>query len=195
MDRYALELKDKPFKDYNEYMEYVFDCVNTGIDGYISKMKEVYAAGDGSYKNVMYPDIEVASDLTRSKIEKFNSSGDGEDGEEEEGFSSDEDEEEDDGEGFDDELLSLLGNFGSSESSNDEGKEEKKSFHVTDVPLRERIDIIGKRAELTIAEGISLPFYDLCRKLKFEPFTIFCFCLRYSFLHPDGLCGCFPDNK
>ena len=72
MSRYSEELREKSFKDYNEYMEYIFDCVNIGIDEYITKMKDMYASGDGGYKNVLYPDIEVASDTCKIKIEKFH---------------------------------------------------------------------------------------------------------------------------
>ncbi len=175
MDRYDSKLAEKPFRDYNEYMEYIFDCVNTGIDEYIDKMKTVYAAGDGSYKNVLYPDIEVASDLTRAKIEKFyegeydEEGKAGEDGETQE-------ENDDSDEGFDDELMSLLGNFGSSgKNDDDEGSREKTVAARPDMSLKDRLQYIDKRAELSREEGTVLPFFELCRKLNFEPFSVFCF--------------------
>ena len=71
MDRYSNKLKNKPFADYNEFMQYMFDCVNTCIDSYLERMKAVFSTGQGQYKNVLYPDIEVASDVCRERIEKF----------------------------------------------------------------------------------------------------------------------------
>ena len=29
MAKYSEDLKDKPFENYNEYMQYIFDCVNS----------------------------------------------------------------------------------------------------------------------------------------------------------------------
>lgn len=188
MGRYSEELKTKAFEDYNEYMEYIFDCVNTGIDGYITKMKEMYASGDGGYKNVLYPDIEVASDTCRVKIEQFYG-GDSDDSDDDDDLFSDgeedgeeeyeEDEEYDVSEN--DDLLSLLGSFGAGGSEEDEFSGGSSSdlaaeaVSVSDLSLSDRLSYIAERAELTIEEGTPLPFYELCKKLEFEPFTVFCF--------------------
>ena len=190
MARYSESLRDRPFTDYNEYMEYVFDCVNTCLDKYLEYVKTVYAADEGGYKNVLYPDLEVASDACKMKIEKFysdESDGEssysfdtGEDGEEE-GSSADISEEEEDDE--DDELLSLLAGFssdnGGSESessgSSSSGSGMASYSEADKLPVSEKLDFINSRAEITVENGISLPFYELCRKLKFENFTTFCF--------------------
>ena len=85
MDRYDEKLRKKPFSDYNEFMQYVFDCVNIAIDSHITKMKGVFASGQGGYKNVLYPDIEVASDVAKEKLLTFHSPSDGSDEEEKKG--------------------------------------------------------------------------------------------------------------
>ena len=38
----------------------------------------------------------------------------------------------------------------------------------------EMIDYINARAALAGEAGVSLPFYEICRKLSYENFTIFC---------------------
>ncbi|MCR4591178.1 MAG: ATP-binding protein [Lachnospiraceae bacterium] len=177
MNRYDPALENQPFTDYNEYMEYVFDCVNTGIDGYIEKMKTVFASGDGNYKSVLYPDIEVASDLTRAKIESFHTGTAA--AEEEEAEAEEEDDDDDEDEDFDDDLLNLLGSFGSSagDSDSDDGGEDKEERVIpgSSLSIREKLEIISKRADATLENGTPLPFYELCKKLEFEPFTLFCF--------------------
>jgi len=178
MDKYDSKLRSKPFGSYNEYMEYIFDCVNIGVDKYIDKMKTMYASGDGGYKNVLYPDIEVVSDLTNAKIERFyqDSEEDAENGEEAEKV-LEEEEEDDEDEPFDEELLSLLGNFGASDGSDEEKseKEESGKVKVSALSITEKLDFIKERAALTVEEGTALPFYELCEKLGYEPFTVFCF--------------------
>ncbi len=187
MDRYGSDLKERPFSGYNEYMEYVFDCVNTAIDEYINKLKEMYASGDGGYKSILYPDIEVASDSCRIKIEKFYSdqggSGNESDSDEDALVLADDDNEDEDDEdegAFDDELLSLLGGFSSgddtfSESGGDGGDSVRQVVERSKLPLIEKLEMIRERARITEESGIKLPFYELCNKLKFENFTIFCF--------------------
>ena len=48
--------------------------------------------------------------------------------------------------------------------------EEKKSLTTY-----EKLEYIRHRAEISLEHGIKLPFYELCKKLNFEDFTIFCF--------------------
>ena len=62
----------KPYKSYDEYMANVFDCVNRCLYQYLEGMKGVYANGQGGYKNVLYPDLEVASDSTVEQMQKFS---------------------------------------------------------------------------------------------------------------------------
>ena len=187
--KYDEKLKAKPFGSYNEYMKYIFDCVNTSLDRYLDGMKDVYANGEGGYKNVLYPDLELASEMSRTQVERFYSETGEEDGDidgeetENEGGSEEawdddadaEDEEEDD------ELLSLLGAFSAEATEPEDTAETEDSPARYDIesdsriPIRERLIFIDERAALTVEAGIPLPFYELCHKLKFEPFTLFCF--------------------
>ena len=203
---------NKPFKDYKEYMQYIFDCVNGCLDAYISKMKVTFANGEGGYKNVLYPDIELAGDackksLTTSYKEKMRANDNPDDspkdndkdvskGEEkyldplfsafsDESANSDGSEEDDDN--IDDELLQLLGQFAAdndvdAEEDSMSGNEEGDSADIwaeiekdVKIPVAERLQIIDERAKLTVEAGIALPFYELCDRLHFEPFTKFCF--------------------
>ncbi len=200
MTKYDESTREKPFRDYSEYMEYVFDCVNTSMDKYIEHMKTVFASGDGGYKNVLYPDIEVAGDVCRQKIELFyseegkenkaQSEDEAEDdgdflGDEPEGddfdFGENESEEEEDDDESD--LLGLLNEFASlSDATEPDGDDSELGSGVEDAIRQEsnlavawRMQLIEDRARLTMESGIHLPFYELCRKLEFEPFTVFCF--------------------
>ncbi|MCD8068662.1 MAG: hypothetical protein LUE87_07215, partial [Lachnospiraceae bacterium] len=40
--------------------------------------------------------------------------------------------------------------------------------------MEQMIDYINARAALSVKQGISLPFHDICRRLDFEDFTVFC---------------------
>ena len=55
-DLFDEEEKTQPFESYEEYMEYLFACVNEGMNRYLTDLKRVYATGEGGYKNVLYPD-------------------------------------------------------------------------------------------------------------------------------------------
>lgn len=61
----------KPYKSYEEFMSHLFGIVNTSMDTYLSEMKLVFASSQGGYKNVLYPDLEVAHDVCREKLDKY----------------------------------------------------------------------------------------------------------------------------
>lgn len=190
MASFNQDLNNKPFESYSEYMQYVFDCVNGALDSYIGKLKVLYANGEGGYKNILYPDIELAGDATRNRLkdsykvrlgikddeDEFSSDAEEDiDDADTEPFEDDEDDED-----SDDELLKLLGDF-SAGSSYDEDEDDSSSEVWNEIkkdiqiPILDRIKIIDERAEMTLQDGISLPFYELCKRLDFEPFTKFCF--------------------
>ena len=50
----------------------VFDCVNRCLYQYLEGMKGVFSNGQGGYKNVLYPDLEVASDSTKEQMQKLS---------------------------------------------------------------------------------------------------------------------------
>ena len=160
------------FASYDEYMDNVFACVNNALSRYIEAMKLVYAAGNGGYKNVLYPDIEVAGDICREKISLFskreqqrNASLNGE-GEEDDALEEDE--------SIDSELMDLLRGFGEeSEGGEDSSSSDSSSDDNSDIETV--ISNMAKKAEIAVNNGIKLPFYELTKKLEFEPFTLFCF--------------------
>ncbi|MDE6961465.1 MAG: hypothetical protein K2P27_11475, partial [Lachnospiraceae bacterium] len=65
------EQKNDGFDSYENYMEYLFACVNEGISRYLERLKEIYATGQGDYKNVLYPDLEIAHDTCLEKLNQF----------------------------------------------------------------------------------------------------------------------------
>lgn len=155
-ERFDSSLLHVPFKDYGEYMEYLFACVNLAMDAHLSQMKRVFATGQGGYKNVLYPDLEVAADICASRIERF-SFMETEEAEEEE-MSLPED------------LLALFEGFAQENTESVVRKEEK-----TSATPEEHMEWMAQRAEATLAAGIALPFYALCKKLNMDLFTVFCF--------------------
>ncbi len=203
MANFNEELNNQPFKDYSEYMQYVFDCVNSSIDSYIAHLKVIYANGDGGYKNIMYPDIELAeatchSRLTESYKNKMSSdtaedesAGPGEDDVADDDTDDDTDTGisdelgEDDDDDIDDDLLGLLGDFAASNSSgfaatdDEPGDDDSEIWNEirkdAGLPIVERLETINRRAAITVEQGIELPFYELCKRLEFEYFTQFCF--------------------
>ena len=185
MQKYDSKLKSTPFRDYDEYMQYVFHCVNTALDLYIDGMKTTYANEQGGYKSILYPDIEIAGDTCRNQVEKFYSgedtySFDDAEDQEEDREDQEEQEEDDDEEetgedsSVDDELMALLGAF-SVKQDEPKSEEKVKSKEDAKMSLTDKLAYIEGRAEATVESGISLPFYALTKKLKFEPFTLFCF--------------------
>ena len=218
MGNFDKSTSSQPFKSYSEYMQFIFDCVNGCLDTYISKMKVTFANGEGGYKNVLYPDIELAGDacknrLTASYSDRLGKTGgssskaDSNDENDEDndsaaemdplfsdvsdsfGFGdSDEDKEESSGEEeeelIDDDLLSILGNFAASNPMSESEETEEAEADVWQeieedikIPVLERLAFIDERAEATLEAGIELPFYELCKRLKFEQFTKFCFAM------------------
>ncbi len=170
------------FTGYDEYMSCVFDCVNRALNVHLEEMKQVFASGQGGFKNVLYPDLEVASDVTRDKIIRFDRTraqavkGTA-NPDSEEGDSEGEEAEEEESAEDDDELDDLFSQFAvhvDKEESKDDS--ESGSAPVSDGRTsEERIKAIRERADATIAAGIDLPLHNLCTKRGFEDFTYFCF--------------------
>lgn len=184
------------FPSYDEYMKHVFDCVNRCLSSYLEDMKGTFSNGQGGYKNVLYPDLEIASDAALDHVMRFERDGgsasaayEEEDEQEEAGKDEDTDDEDED-EDVDDELLDLLGAFGcdDDEDADDEEYEMQdvgavqqspaarpKASNAPDMDVIRRIQAIQEKAARTVAAGVDMPFYELCEKMEFEPFTVFCF--------------------
>ncbi len=165
-----------PFKSYDEYMKNIFDCVNRCLNSYLETMKATFANGKGGYKNVLYPDLEIASDAALEQVMKFER-------DHKETVQEAPKEEKAESE-IDDELADLLGLFGAESnsgekeaSSEESGSDNKKDSgaSASEEAVAERIVSIQERARATVDSGIEMPFFDLCNKMSFDPFTIFCF--------------------
>ena len=171
----------QPFGSYDEYMKHVFDCVNRCLRVYLENMKTTFSNGQGGYKNVLYPDLEIASDAASNQVLRFDRDQ-GRDSDEEEflqgGAEGDEEESEND-DALYDELADLFGSFGVDSGDSDGEEEEGSDGGSENVALTDnvtdRIRSIQERARVTSESGTVMPFYDLCVKMGFDPFTIFCF--------------------
>lgn len=159
-DRFRDELRRKPFESYEEYMDYIFACVNTRLTDYIHSLMGKYAAGQGQYKNVMYPDIEIAYNLCNDNVMQFSAQEGGADAAGDIMAVQ---------ENMDDELMSLLSAF--SMEDDKEGEEAEKAAEEPAKKVEEMLTFIDERIALTEAE--HYPFYQLCKKLDFDHFTTF----------------------
>ncbi len=180
--------KVEAFSGYDEYMRHVFHCVNMCLSSYMENMKLMFSNGQGGYKNVLYPDLEIASDSCNEQLEKYEQiygrTSVEPDDEEESGmnlFGADDDSEE---ESFDDELLSLLGAFAETTGGSDDDDDEEDddmSSHRGRSSNRGAFDVLSQLewisacGELTYKNGEKMPFYELTKKLEMHPFALFTF--------------------
>ena len=167
--RFSNELRSKPFQSYSEYMDYIFACVNFRLSDYIDGLKGKYDAGQGNYKNVMYPDIEIAYDLCNDKMLEFAYGDDSSD--EASTGESDVDAESD---SLLDEALDIFAGFASEDE--DDGEDENdgnETEAVSRLSVEDMLSFIDDRLAATDTTQIKLPFYELCHKLSFGHFTVF----------------------
>lgn len=163
-DRFREELQTQPFESYAEYMDYLFACVNVQMTAYIQGLMDKYAAGQGQYKNVMYPDIEVAYNLCNDNVLNFfqspvDSKDDNDFGDELGTEGAEE---------LDEELQTLLGAFKAELLDEEEYGEDSVEVRM---PAEEMLSFIDDR--LSISQTEDYPFYQLCKKLDFDHFTQF----------------------
>ena len=158
MELFDKARQDTPFADYQDYTDHLFACVDRQLSAYIDGMMSLFAGENGGFKNVLYPDIEVARDLCEKHLMDFRTKA----GAEKEKLDAGGAEISEDA-ALSDELMELFGAL-SSETMREESSDE--------TPVEELMAYIDHRASLTQA---SLPLYALCRKLDFSPFTTFCF--------------------
>ena len=148
----------EPYESYGDYMDHIFHAVNVAMDQYLSEMKLVYAAGNGGFKNVLYPDLEVAGDLCREKLNRYDlkekaakESAQAEDGDAADAA---------DDSGIDDELLALLGEFGAGDeeesTSGSGGSGSGEDASASGMTIADELALIDARAAATIA-GSTCP--------------------------------------
>lgn len=157
MDFFDLTKREAPFSGYQEYTDHLFACVDKRLSSYIDGLMELFASDNGGFKNVLYPDIEVARDLCEKHLLDFRAKDGGAGGQapEEAGGPADE---------LPDELSALFNELTEAV--------EKRPDDGDGLSVEELLAYIDHRASLTEA---PLPLYRLCRKLDFSPFTTFCF--------------------
>ena len=146
--KFRQELREVPFESYAEYMDYVFASVNVRMTDYIQGLMGKYATGQGQFKNVMYPDIEIAYNLCNDNVVNFFR-------DEEE---ADADEIQDDTlSEMDDELQALLGEFSAEVQEQDEDDVDSADKRLG---AEEMLSFI--EARIAITEADKYPFYQLC---------------------------------
>ena len=170
MQKFNIEDKDKPFESYDEFMRYLFSCVDVRIKEQIKVMQQDYASDRGGYRNVMYPDLETAEIKNQKRYDEFFHEK--AKSEEESDFDEEDSDFQDE---FDDsipsDLLDLLGSF-----SNDEDDEEEADSEASiDMDISEMITYIMERGRLSREQGMILPFLNITEKLNYTNFAVFCF--------------------
>lgn len=178
MDRIISEKDiDKPFENYNQYMTYLFACVNSTLDEHLKEMKKVFANEQGGYKNVLYPDLELAHDIAKDHVIRFfdtikpaTEDDLNTEKEQEEIFEED---------NVSDDLMDLIGAFslGDDDDEDEEDYDSERSWNDNQTPpdAKSMIEHIQTRASKSSEAGMVLPFYEVCSKQKFSPFTVFSF--------------------
>ncbi|MEG1683566.1 MAG: ATP-binding protein [Oscillospiraceae bacterium] len=66
-----LDDRELPFVDARQYSDYLFACVDWQLSAYIKRLMQVYASDNGGFKNVIYPDVEIAHDLCEKHLADF----------------------------------------------------------------------------------------------------------------------------
>ena len=160
--RFREELRTQPFESYAEYMDYIFACVNVRLADYIQGLMCKYSAGQGQFKNVMYPDIEIAYNLCNDNVINFFQIDDRKNDDEKEA------EQESVLDEMDEEMKDLLGLFSASIQTTEEENELQKPEGLN---AEEMLFFIEARISVTQAE--NYPFYQLCKKIDFGHFTVF----------------------
>lgn len=159
LSRFSDEQKECPFASYQEYTEYLFACANRQLSRYIEGLMRVFAAENGGFKNVLYPDIEVAHDLCEKNLLDF---------------STVKDQKEDTQEFAEEDLfggMELEGLFAEFSQQLEMPQTETED----ELSLVEALEYVRHRASLTDPQTTPLPLYKLMTKLEFSPFTEFAF--------------------
>jgi ATP-dependent 26S proteasome regulatory subunit len=158
---------DKPFTSYEQYASYLFACVDHRLQKYLEDMMGIFASDKGGYKNVLYPDIEIAHGLCQKHLYDFTFAKESGASEPETPKKSKKSKEPEPADDFDD----LFADFASESGvgSSESGGESELTLSID-----EMLDFISKRATLT-DKSINMPFYKLCSKMQFSNFTTFCF--------------------
>lgn len=150
---FSPSLRETPFPNYHAYTAHLFACADLQLAEYIKAMMPLFSNGQGGFKNVLYPDIELAKDLCEKRLFDFvrpaSSTAEPEPAIE---LPSDE------------ELEALFSDFSTTAPV---PVDAAPAMSVAD-----RLAWIADRAAHTTEA--SLPLARLCEKLHLSPFTTFC---------------------
>ena len=159
---YSPETKEIPFSSYQEYTDFLFAAVDRQLSNYIRSLMNLFANDNGGFKNVLYPDIEIAHDLCERQLSDFYIK-----------LSSEANSPETDApqeEPVHDELDDLFAELAEEEQKEHESNDAAASFGINDC-----IEYIRERAQQADESGLNMPFYKLCKKLELSNFAVFCF--------------------
>jgi len=167
-ERFNLEDKDKPFESYDEFMRYLFSCVDLRIKEQIKTMETDYESDRGGYRNVMYPDLETAEIKNKKRYDaffKFDASGEG-------GEESSESEEDDD---MPSDLLEILSAFSAPDEDEEKEEQDEGRSISSDMNIGDMISYVMNRGRLSREQGMILPLLNITEKLNYTNFAVFCF--------------------
>lgn len=154
------ENRDKPFSGYREYTDFLFACVNSCLSSYIEGLMQVFANDNGGFKNVLYPDIEIAHDLCIKQLSDFSAANTPELPNIAERNNTVEET---------DSLEALFAGLTADISQNSAIEQQKQ------LDIIHCLEYVRHRAEITDRKKTPIPLYDLMAKLEFSPFTEFAF--------------------
>lgn len=163
---FSPQRRETPFQSYGEYTDCLFACVDYQLSGYIDNLMGLFASDNGGFKNILYPDIEVARELCEKHLADFSLKAGGGSG----GMASPLEEAPDLPDG-----LEGLEGFGELEDLFSSFAGESVTEAVPAMTVEEMLACIDHRASLTDPEQVYMPLYQLCRKCGFSPFTTFAF--------------------
>lgn len=162
---FSPETRGLPFESYGEYTDYLFSCVDWQLSSYIRNLMDLFAREDGSFRNILYPDIDTAYSLCEKHLADFSvrteqkSSPKAFPEENSQDFSSLEE---------DAELMELFSDF--AQAGAETVPEQEKTLS-----LEEMLSYVRSRACATDPAATPLPLHALCEKLGMDDFTLFCF--------------------
>jgi len=164
---FSPETRNQPFESYDQYASFLFAAVDRQLGSYLEDMKGLFATENGGFKNVLYPDIEIASSLCFKHLADFSiSPGAGVQNTPQHPEAFSDGESENNLYGGESELADLFSDL-SGRDEEDPGDDDQS--------IGELLDYIAQRASRTDLETASMPLYQICKKLEMGRFTTFCF--------------------
>ncbi|MDY3711661.1 MAG: ATP-binding protein [Agathobaculum sp.] len=157
-DLFSPDTAALPFNSYAQYTEHLFACVDRQLSAYLTGLTHVFTADNGSLKNTLYPDLEIARNLCQKHVDDFLSSA-GHSGEHTSAVPAAETE-------TDGALDALLAAF-ADDISAPLPAEDAQAPSVADM-----LSVIRRRAACTAA---PLPLHTLAETLGLSDFSLFCF--------------------